>query len=243
LAVNLSDLAAMGATPVSITLALTLPKVDEEWLQAFSQGLNELTMQYAIDIIGGDTTSGPLTLTLQAMGLIPKGQALKRSSAQVGDFIYVTGCLGDAGLGLKIEQGYTDIISKQALKQFHQPQAKIKEGLSLRDYASACIDLSDGLASDLKHIVQQSGVGALLDWAKIPCSIAVKNYIQKTGDWMLPLSAGEDYQLCFTVNPNKVGLINIACTQIGMIEAEPGIRLLRFGILSDLEATGFEHFS
>ncbi|KAF3977261.1 MAG: thiamine-phosphate kinase [Methylococcales symbiont of Iophon sp. n. MRB-2018] len=243
LAVNLSDLAAMGADPVSATLALTLPKVNEVWLAAFSQGLSELANQFSVDIIGGDTTSGSLTLTIQAMGLIPKGQALKRSTAKIDDIICVTGCLGDAGLALKIEQGYACSIPEQALQQLHQPQPKVIEGLAIRNFASACIDLSDGIASDLNHILQQSGVGACLHWNNIPRTTQLNEYIDKTGDWMLPLSAGDDYQLCFTVSPNKIDLIQIACTQIGVIEAKQGLRILRSNVVSELEVKGFEHFS
>lgn len=242
LAVNLSDLAAMGANPVSLTLALTMPKIDEHWLSGFSQGLKELAQQFSVDIIGGDTTSGSLALTVQAMGLIPRGQALKRSGAKTGDLIFVTGCLGDAGLGLKIEQGYLCSSPEQALQQFHQPQPKITEGIAIREYANACIDLSDGIASDLGHILQQSGVGAKLDWDKIPRSKQVNEYIQETDDWSLPLVAGEDYQLCFTVSPDKVDLIQIECTHVGIIEVEKGLRILRSGVVSHLEIKGFEHF-
>ncbi len=243
LAVNLSDLAAMGAEPVAVTLALTIPKIDASWLSEFSQGMAQLAKQFSVDLIGGDTSSGPLTLTLQAMGLVPQGLALKRSGAKVGDFIFVTGCLGDAGLGLKIEQGYCCSSPERVLQQFHQPDPRIAEGLRLRNYASACIDLSDGIASDLKHILQHSGVGARLDWDKIPRSKQVDEYIQTSNDWLLPLTAGEDYQLCFTVDPDKVASIPIECTQIGEIEAEQGLRIQRSGRISQLEDKGFEHFS
>ncbi len=242
LAVNLSDLAAMGATPVSLMLALTIPHIDEYWLSEFSQGLKKLAKQFSVDIIGGDTTSGSLTLTIQAMGIVPQGQALKRSNAKAGDFIFVTGTLGDAGLGLKIAQGYSCASAEQALQQFHQPEPKIYEGIAIRNYATACIDLSDGIASDVKHLLQLSGVGARLDWDKIPRSKQVDQYIKETGDWLLPLTAGEDYQLCFTVSPDKVDFIKIECTQVGVIEAKQGLRIQRFGVISDLEVKGFEHF-
>jgi thiamine-monophosphate kinase len=155
LAVNLSDLAAMGAEPVSITLALTLREVNESWLKEFSEGFLNLANQFSVDLIGGDTTSGALVLTVQAMGFVPKGQAMLRSSARVGDFVFVTGNLGEAGLGLKIEQGYHCFSPDEALKQFHQPFPRIKDGLSIRGRANACIDISDGLASDLKHILKK----------------------------------------------------------------------------------------
>ena len=244
LAVNLSDLAAMGAEPVSVALALTLPKVDEEWLKEFSAGFLALANQFSVDLIGGDTTSGSLTLTVQALGLVPVGQAMLRSSAQVGDLIFVTGCLGDGGLGLKIEEGsYQCPAPEHALKQFYQPNPRVNEGIKIRDYAGACIDLSDGLASDLNHILKQSDVGATLDWQAIPISVEVKGYIEKTDDWKLPLVAGDDYELCFTVSPDKVDLIDIDCTQVGVIEAESGLRLQRLGKTEALVVKGFEHFS
>ncbi len=243
LAVNLSDLAAMGAKPVSITLALTIPEVNESWLAGFSEGLFNLAKQFSIDLIGGDTTSGSLTLTIQAFGLVEKGQGLLRSAAKVGDVIFVTGSLGDAGLGLQIENGYDFHSPECALKRFHMPTPRVKEGLSIRHYANSCIDLSDGIASDLQHILDKSAVGARLDWDKLPLSKEVKEYIEATDNWQLPLSAGDDYELCFTVSPEKVDLIDIDCTQVGIIENEPGLRIQRFGVIQKLKAKGFEHFS
>lgn len=243
LSVNLSDLAAMGAEPVSVTLALTLPEVDENWLQGFSEGFLNLAKLFSIDLIGGDTTSGHLTLTVQAFGLVPENQALLRSSAKEGDFIFVTGFLGDAGLGLKIEQGYNCSSPDKSLKQFHQPMPRVQEGLAIRNAANACIDLSDGIVSDLKHILKQSSVGARLDWHKLPLSAEVEEYIQLTDDWLMPLSAGEDYELCFTVSPDKVDLIEIDCTQIGVIEKQAGLRMNRFGVTEELVGKGYEHFS
>jgi len=243
LAVNLSDLAAMGATPVSVTLALTLPEVNESWLQAFSQGFLDLAKSYSIDLVGGDTTKGPLTLTVQAMGLVPKGKALKRSGAKVGDLIFVTGSgLGDSGLGLKVEQGYSCDNSEWVLQKFHTPEPRVNEGIEIRQYASSCIDLSDGLASDLPHVLGKSSVGATLDWDKLPLSKAVKQYVELTGDWAMPLTAGEDYELCFTVAPADIDAINIKCTQVGIIESLKGLRVRRMGDVGELEVTGFEHF-
>jgi thiamine-monophosphate kinase len=243
LAVNLSDLAAMGAEPVSVTLALTLPEVNEGWLKDFSVGFLALANQFSVDLVGGDTTSGSLTLTVQALGIVPVGQAMLRSSAKVGDLIFVTGCLGDGGLGLKIELGYDGHSSTNALKKLHQPFPRVKEGEAIRKYANACIDLSDGLGSDLRHILKRSGIGAVLDWQAIPISMEVKEYIEQTGDWQLPLAAGDDYELCFTVSPDKLDLIDIDCTNIGVIEAENGLRLQRFGKTEAWVVKGFEHFS
>ena len=243
LAVNLSDLASMGAKPVSVTLALTLPNVDENWLAAFSKGFLNLAEQHVVDLIGGDTTSGPLTLTVQAMGLVPKGKALLRSSAKPGDFIYLTGPLGDAGLGLKIKQGYLCRHPESALQRFNQPDPQINAGIALLDVANACIDISDGLAADLGHILEQSHVGACLDWDKLPLADAVVDYINDTGDWAMPLFAGDDYELCFTVSPEKVPWLTINCTKIGVIESTLGLRLDKSGSLQPLSSKGYEHFS
>lgn len=243
LAVNLSDLAAMGAEPIAVTLALTLPKVDEEWLSAFARGFLRLAEVHHVDLIGGDTTMGPLTLTVQALGLIPRGQSLKRSNAHPGDIIHVTGSLGDAGLGLKILQGYSCRSPEHALKRFHQPDPACGQGMRLRGIANACIDISDGLAGDLGHILTQSSVGACLDWDKLPLSSEVKTYIEKTGDWSMPLIAGDDYQLCFTVPPEKIRKLKVACHAIGKIEAKPGLRLKRSGQLQTIQVKAYEHFS
>lgn len=243
LAVNLSDLAAMGAKPVSVTLALTLPKVDENWLTAFAKGFLNLAERYSVDLIGGDTTSGPLTLTVQAMGLVPKSRALMRSAARSGDFIYMTGSLGDAGLGLKIKQGYDCADSEAALTRFNRPDPQVEAGQALIGIANACIDLSDGLAGDLGHILQQSQVGACLDWDALPLSKAVTDYINNTGDWSMPLTAGDDYELCFTISPEQAAQLKIAATKIGVIESQPGLRLNKSGHIQLLEVKGFEHFS
>lgn len=242
LAVNLSDLAAMGAKPLAVTLALTLPKINEQWLQEFSEGFLNLAQFYNVDLIGGDTTQGALTLTVQAMGLVPNGKALKRSTAKVGDLIFMTGFLGDAGLGLKIKQGF-DADFKNALARFDEPMPRVEIGLALRDRASACIDISDGLASDLGHILKQSGVGGMLDFDKLPLSDDVKNYIEQTGDALMPLLSGDDYELCFTVSPEFKNRVPENCTEIGIIESETGLRLKKAAQISTLTAKGYEHFS
>lgn len=243
LAVNLSDLAAMGAEPFAVTLALTLPRVDEGWLQAFSRGFLHLAGQYQVDLIGGDTTSGPLTLTVQAMGLVPQGRALRRSGAQLGDLIYVSGPVGNAGLGLKIRQGLCSLSSELALQQFDRPMPHVATGLALRGIAHSCIDISDGLAADLRHILQQSGVGATLDWETLPLAADVLAYVAESGDWAMPLIAGDDYQLCFTVPADLAGALPADCHCIGRIDAESGLRIMRGGKLQTLDVKGYEHFS
>lgn len=243
LAVNLSDLAAMGAEPFAVTLALTLPKADESWLPAFAGGFLDLARRYRVDLIGGDTTSGPLTLTVQAMGAVPAGRALLRSGAKAGDLIFVTGQLGNAGLGLKINQGYVCDDPALPLRCFNQPQPRIAEGLFLRDVAHACIDISDGLASDLGHILDRSQVGARLDYQRLPLSIQVRRYIDETQDWQMPLTAGDDYELCFTLPVAAAAQLPADCHCVGIIEAEPGLRINRAGKIETFEAKGFEHFS
>ena len=243
LAVNLSDLAAMGAKPIAVTLALTLPRVDENWLRQFSNGFLGLATQFSVDLIGGDTTQGALTLTVQAMGIVPNGQALKRSTAQIGDAIFMTGNLGDAGLGLKIKQGYRHEDAQEALNRFHAPMPRIDTGLALQGIASACIDISDGLLSDLGHILKQSEVGACVEWEKLPLSPSVQSYIEHTGDVLMPLIGGDDYELCFTVPEKLVRCVPDNCTQIGTIEAQLGLRLKKSGHIETLTAKGYEHFS
>jgi thiamine-monophosphate kinase len=243
LAVNLSDLASMGAKPLSVTLAITLPSINEAWLSAFAKGFLNLAEHHHVDLIGGDTTAGALTLTVQALGLVPRGQALTRSAAKVGDFIYLSGNIGNAGLGLKITQGYHCTQADNALKQFNQPEPACDTGQALIGIANACIDISDGLSGDLGHILHQSQVGACLYWEQLPLSTAVLNYIQDTGDWLMPLVAGDDYQLCFTVSPEKAALVPETCQKIGIIEAQHGLRLNKSGITQTLEVKAYEHFS
>lgn len=243
LAVNLSDLAAMGAEPFAVTLALTLPKVDENWLQDFANGFISLAQEHKVDLIGGDTTFGPLTLSVQAMGAVPRGKALLRSKAKIGDLIFVSGQLGNAGLGLKIKQGYVCGDSGLALRCFNQPQPRVAEGMALRGVANACIDVSDGLASDLGHILEQSGVGACLQWECLPLSTQVQDYIQQSDDWQMPLIAGDDYELCFTVPEALAKQVPAGCQCIGIIEAELGLRIMRGGQADAFEAKGYEHFS
>lgn len=243
LAVNLSDLAAMGAEPIAVMLALTLPQADAGWLQRFAAGFLALAKRYNVELIGGDTTSGPLTLTAQALGLVPEQGALLRSAARPGDLIYMSGGLGEAGLGLKIEQGYRCRHPESALARFHRPQPRVAEGVQLRGLASSCIDISDGLAQDLGHIMQQSGVGACIEWELLPLSVAVREYVEATGDWTFPLRAGDDYELCFTVPPEKTQRLPAGVTRIGVIEKEPGLAMLRAGTKEWLTVPGFEHFS
>ncbi|MEY4719983.1 MAG: hypothetical protein RL563_2601 [Pseudomonadota bacterium] len=243
LAVNLSDLAAMGADPIAVTLALTMPRVDEVWLQAFASGFLSLAKRFDVDLIGGDTTAGPLTLTVQAMGCVPKGLALRRLGAKPGDRIFVTGKVGDAGLGLKIRQNKVLDEDAACLRRFERPEPRVDIGRALRGIATACIDVSDGLAADLGHILEQSDVGATLDWHALPLSEAVRRYCENTSDWRMPLIAGDDYELCFTVPPYYDGALPPDCHCIGQIDSRSGLRIRQAGQTHPLEVRGYEHFS
>jgi thiamine-monophosphate kinase len=250
LAVNLSDLAAMGAEPKWVTLALTLPHGDTTWLQRFAKGLFALAERYGVELIGGDTTRGPLTITVQALGLAPRDRALRRTGARPGDLIYLSGELGAAGLGLKIRQGRTAIEDRTAIARLERPEPRVDIGMMLRDMASSCIDVSDGLAADLGHILEASGVGAALDWERLPLPDGVRRYVEETGDWRMPLSAGDDYELCFTVPPANrdqlercLATRGFAVTSIGRIEPHTGLRLFKDGQSIDLSHDGYQHFS
>jgi len=250
LAVNLSDLAAMGATPKWVTLALTLPEANETWLKAFSQGFFALADRFDVDLIGGDTTRGPLSITIQAMGEIPKGLELKRSGASVGDIIFVSGPLGSAGLGLKIRQGLSNYQDDECLRALERPEPKLILGSLLRGFASASIDVSDGLISDLGHILEASSVGARIDFDRLPLSKRVQEYIQETHDIEMPITAGDDYELCFTVPQaardnleRRLAQNNLNAFPIGEIQATPGIEIYHQNERLQTTQSGYEHFS
>lgn len=235
LAVNLSDLAAMGATPRWITLAITLPEPNEPWIQAFCNGLFTLANHHQVQLIGGDLTHGPLSITIQAMGWIPSGKALLRSGAKPADLIYVTGTLGDAGLALRylqkqihLEKAHqVDLISK-----LNRPEPRILVGESLREIAHSAIDISDGLAADLGHILEESQVGAVLYVDQLPLSPAMQHTLSPEQAIQFALTAGDDYELCFTVPIEKQTLLektlaSISCsyTCVGKITSEPELNL------------------
>ncbi len=252
LAVNLSDLAAMGATPRWATLALTLPAVHEDWLQQFSDGFFSLAERYGVTLIGGDTTRGPLSITVQVMGLVPANNALKRSGATPGDLIYMSGQLGSAGLGLKMLQGLPVPLDPLIIRHQEKPEPRIELGLRLRNIASACIDITDGLAADLGHLLTASGAGAELIHEQCPLAEPVKAYCRQSGDWGFPLQAGDDYELCFTVppalNPAVMQMLagfDTPITCIGRIVAadSPCLTIFREGKPLPLTRKGFDHFA
>lgn len=212
LAVNLSDLAAMGADPAWLSLALTLPEVNTDWLSAFSTEFNRQLADYGLSLIGGDTTRGPLSITVQAMGLLPAGKAMKRSNAKPGDSLFVTGTLGDAAVGLNcIIDGITDNALSPCVEQLNRPQPRNRFATALRDYCNCAIDISDGLLADLGHILDASDCGAVINRAAIPVSDSVRYYFERYNnnviDWAMVLSHGDDYELCFTLPENHVASV------------------------------------
>ncbi|CBG87245.1 thiamine-phosphate kinase [Citrobacter rodentium] len=255
LAVNLSDLAAMGADPAWLTLALTLPEVDEAWLETFSDSLFDLLNYYDMQLIGGDTTRGPLSMTLGIHGYVPVGRALKRAGAKPGDWIYVTGTPGDSAAGLAILQNrlqVADDVDNAYLLQRHlRPTPRILQGQALRDLASAAIDLSDGLISDLGHIVKASACGARIDVDALPYSQAMLRHVGAEQALRWALSGGEDYELCFTVPELNRGALDVALahlgvpfTCIGQMSADvEGICFIRDGEPVTFDWKGYDHFA
>lgn len=252
LAVNLSDLAAMGAEPAWVTLALTLPESATDWLAAFSRGFLSLARQHRVALIGGDTTRGPLSITVTAHGLVKPGAALRRSGAKVGDGIYVTGTLGDAGLALLGRQGrYSGATGLAELeRRLDWPQPRLLAGRSMLGVASAAIDISDGLLADLGHICEQSRVAARIYLEQIPISSQIKTYLQQGGDWATVLAAGDDYELCLTIPPQQEPLLeniradlDCALTLVGAIEPGSGVSCIQAdgAVLAD-PCPGYEHF-
>lgn len=200
LAVNLSDLAAMGAVPRWVTLSLTLSEIDTDWLENFSSGFFELAAQYDIALIGGDLTRGGLAITVQAHGVVPAGQALTRCGAHSGDLIFVSGYLGDAGFALSADYAQQNDYFRQRL---NRPRPRLALGQALRGLASSAIDISDGLAGDLQHILSASNCGARVDMEKLPISAELAAAVDGESARHLAVTAGDDYELCFTVSPHN----------------------------------------
>jgi len=253
LAVNLSDLAAMGAEPAWVTLSLTRPDTDPDWLEQFSRGFFELADHYHVQLVGGDITRGPLSVTAQAHGFVPTGKALRRHGARPGDLVCVTGTLGDAGLALQLG------LSGDAplRRQLDYPAPRIEAGIALRNHASAVIDISDGLLADLGHLLEADGLGASIQVDDLPRSADFRAALETSGQGGdalacdLPLGAGDDYELCFCIaDPHwpvmEAALASIPCavTRIGVIMEEPGIRCYREdGRPYTPTITGYRHFT
>lgn len=252
LAVNLSDLAAMGATPAWALLALTLPRADEAFVDGFATGFAQLAQTYRLALVGGDTTRGALTISVAVHGFVPPGKALPRNGAQVGDTVLVTGTLGDAAGGLKLlQQGHRDDPQRTYLvERLNRPTPRVAAGLALRERASACIDVSDGLLADLGHICAASGVGAEIEAPLLPRSSALLDLFDDTASRDFALSGGDDYELCFTVPARHVAnvqadLARLGCgaTRIGRIVKGSGVSVRdREGNRLEAGRQGWDHF-
>jgi thiamine-monophosphate kinase len=251
LGASVSDLAAMGATPSWLTLALTLPQADEAWVSAFSSALFEATQLYNIQLVGGDTTRGPLTLTAQVHGFVKSGEALLRSHAQVGDLICVTGTLGDSRAGLEtlLTKASPNSVVDYLRNRFYRPQPRVSTGQLISSYASSCIDISDGLLGDIQHILDQSDVGAQINPEALPLSNEIKHFTDENTAREWALSGGEDFELCFTVPPEQwVGLQahlqthDVPITPVGAICEIKGLQLFSQGEWRAVEANGYKHF-
>ena len=254
LAVNLSDLAAMGATPAWALLALTLPRPDAAFVDGFAEGFAQLAGQYRLALVGGDTTRGALTLSVAVHGFVPPGQALTRAGAQVGDAVLVTGTLGDAAAGLRCLPSRMDVQATARdflVNRLNRPTPRVAAGLALRGRASACIDVSDGLLADLGHLCTASGEGAEIDAALLPCSPALLGAFDEAAVRDFALTGGDDYELCFTVPAARMDevrddLAKLGCgaTRIGRIVAGEGVRVRGAdGAWLEPARSGWDHFA
>lgn len=252
LAVNLSDLAAMGAQPRWATLALALPGADEAWLSAFSQGFFDCAEQFGVDLVGGDTTRGPLTISVQIMGEVPLGAALRRDAAEAGDDIWVSGQLGGAALALAALQNKTSPFGcEDGIASLHTPQPRVSLGLALRGLAHAAIDISDGLLADLGHILERSDCGAELLFAELPRPPALDAMLSTVLGRRCLLAGGDDYELCFTAAPSGREAIaalslqlRLPLTRVGRIIAALGLSVLDAqGNAITMKESGYDHFA
>lgn len=249
LAVNLSDFAALGAEPAWVTLSLTIPSLCEQWLQEFCQGFFQLVDQYSLQLIGGDTTHGPLNITVQVLGFSAPGKALRRDGAKPGDNVYVTGTIGGAGLALQCLQGARSLSEpelSQVLSHLYFPKPRVKEGQLLQGLATSAIDISDGLAQDVGHILQASEVGATIYVDKLPIAASLRNHLNLDEQRHVALTAGDDYELCFTAPAHyheKITSLLSDVSVIGNIDAKLGLRLVdQAGTLLQLDKHGYQHF-
>ena len=253
LAVNLSDLAAMGARPGWATLSLALPQADADWLERFSLGFLELARAHDVDLIGGDTTRGPLAICVQIMGEVAAGKALRRSGARAGDDLWVSGTLGDAAIGLAHLHGDFELRAHDrdyTLKRLDLPQPRVALGQALLGIATGAIDISDGLVADVGHVAEASGVRAVIEWESVPLSSAAESNRQHPVVRRSALAGGDDYELAFTApsSARKVlgqlgAKLGLALTRIGHVEAGDGVIVLdKGGKALVLPETGFDHF-
>ncbi len=261
LAVNLSDLAAMAAQPAWCTLNLTLPAADADWLDAFLDGFLDLAGRHRVALVGGDTTRGPLSVSVTAHGFAPPDTALRRGGAQAGDEIWVSGTLGDAAAGLVLLRASPTEAGAEVreapqhpfhglIQRLHRPEPRVGLGLSLRGIASACIDVSDGLLADLGHIIESGGLGAQVEPSLLPTSPALCAVFDPPCRQRFQLAGGDDYELCFTAAPERAEEVlaaatraGVTVTRIGRITVEPGLYLRDpAGALTAVEPRGYRHF-
>ncbi len=252
LASNISDLVAMGASPAWVSMGISLPEINTAWLERFSNAFFKLADYYGIQLIGGDTTKGPLTITLTVQGTLPEGKALTRHGAQSGDWVYVTGLLGDAKAGLDVilENNISaDTSLNQELQRRHfEATPRVLAGIALRDIASAAIDISDGLVADLGHILKRSKLGARLNVAALPVSKELLQFVGSSARaQQYALTSGEEYELCFTVpeanrGQLEVALSNTPFTCIGQLTGTEYLELHNDDAPVDWQLDGFDHF-
>lgn len=253
LAVNLSDLAAMGARPSWALLALTLPAADEPWLEEFAAGFAALARAHDVALVGGDTTAGPLCVTVQLTGHVPKSGALLRSGGHAGDVLFVSGTPGDAAAGLALEQARLTASVEAAgylRERFLYPSPRVALGEGLRGYASACIDVSDGLLGDAAKLAQSSNCGASIELERVPLSELLVSTVGEDRSRELALTGGDDYELCFSVPPAKLEKLqhNLPSqqwgyTRIGVLRETTGVIVTRAGSVIEFAHSGFDHFA
>lgn len=253
LAVNLSDLAAMGATPRWATLSIALPAADDAWLAAFARGFFRMAELHGIELVGGDTTRGPLTIAITAIGEIPPGQALRRDGAQAGDDVWVSGVIGSAAAALAYRQGrifMEQIDAAKVLPALYLPAPRIALGIALRGIATSAIDISDGLLADLGHILERSSAGARLEFAALPVLPVLHGYLHEPVARECVLAGGDDYELCFTAPAARRDAVRaaaetagVAVTRIGHIISGPGLTVVApDGQPLPVDKTGYDHF-
>lgn len=252
LAVNLSDLAAMGADPLAASLVVTLPGDAPEWAAAFARGFGALAERFGVRLAALESGRGPLAVTVQAFGTVPAGGALPRARASPGDRIYVTGTLGDAGVALwalVADLSLPGPALETLTRRLNRPEPRVREGVSLRGIANSAIDVSDGLATDLGHILEASQAGATVEVGSLPLSDPVRAAVGEEEAWQAALASGDDYELCFTVPPERVASLERAwsakhcgVTAIGHIDVSPGLRCRRPDGTLLAARPGYEHF-
>lgn len=256
LAVNLSDMAAMGATPRWVTLSLALPRADTVWLARFARGFMRLARKHAVDLVGGDTTRGPLNICVQIMGEVPEGQALRRDGARACDDVWVSGMLGDAALGVAALKGRIRLDArarKSVLRKLNAPTARVALGVALRGIANSAIDVSDGLVADLGHICERSHLAAQIELERLPVSSMMRRFDDGAAKRSALLAGGDDYELCFTAPPERAPAVErasraarVRVTRIGRMlprhRTRPLVTVLDRGRLLRIARSGYDHF-